>query len=483
MHNILHFYNTNKKGLLFSVLLSLLYVLPIILANIYYIDDMGRIMHGYSWTTADGRIITSFIMRLLSLSPYIVINLYPYYTIVSAIILGITGYLLCYLLGLEKTKSIKLTSLFLIINPFYLSNLVFKYDCLPMSLSICILVIPFFFVNRSSSLFILITLVCSYICFYLYQPSVTGLFVIGSFYMFQYCKQGKLKQVILFSSKLISATIGSFILWKISIYLLGIDLWGRGQLSFINPEFFLIIKNQWLKLMDLIKSLSISYLIATSLFLILFIFAFIRFLKKLDIKKAIVAIVILFFLIVSTFAINFVTENSPLPRTQTAYGFIFFIFASFFVELPKKFTKLYSLSFIFVIFYSFLLSSLFGQTLKNQEEYNQFIISQVSPHLLKKDNPQLHIIGNIGIAPRNKMMMQFYPILKKFTPIYNNIDFVALHDFDKFDLISKEFGKTFNNRDLVIKNLYNYPIIDSNKFYILRTKENIFIVDFDKNYK
>lgn len=79
------------------------------------------------------------------------------------------------------------------------------------------------------------------------------------------------------------------------------------------------------------------------------------------------------------------------------------------------------------------------------------------------------------------MCIIFYPILRKLTPIYNNVDFLALYDFNKFDLISEEFGKTFNNRDEVIENLSSYPIVESNKFYTLRTKDNIFIVDFDKN--
>ena len=39
----------NKWFILIVIALSVLYVLPIILANTYYIDDMNRTVAGYNW--------------------------------------------------------------------------------------------------------------------------------------------------------------------------------------------------------------------------------------------------------------------------------------------------------------------------------------------------------------------------------------------------------------------------------------------------
>lgn len=444
-------------------------------------DDLGRIINGYSWTNADGRLASSLIMRSLSLSPYIVVNLYPYYTMISATIIAVSGYMLCYLFGIEKGKVVKLSSLLLLVNPFFLSNLAFRYDCLPMALSIFVLILPFFFINRSHVFFTVIALLCSYVCFCLYQPSITGIFVIGPFYMFQYCNQNRIKSVFILLFKLIIATVCAFILWRITLSIMNIDLWGREEFSFLSPDFYSILSDQWYKFINLISSLGSSYILAISLFLVLSVYAFVRHINELDAKRATLSILILLFAIASTFVINFVTTaNAITPRTQTAYGLIFFILASFLYESRGSLARLRSLSLILVFFYSFLLSSLFGQTLKNQNDYNDFIISQVTPYLVTSNNPQLHIVGSIGVAPRNEMVMRFYPILRELTPIYNDEDYFALCDFSKFNLVSGEFGKAFENREKVLAELDEYPVVSSNKYYILRVKEDVFILDFNK---
>lgn len=478
----LNFYRTNKKGLCFSIVLSLLYVLPLILANVYYMDDLGRIMDGYSWTNADGRFASSLLMRSLSLSPYIVVNLYPYYTMISAAIIAVSGYILCCLFGIEKDKTVKLSSLFLLVNPFFLSNLAFKYDCLPMALSIFVLIIPFFFINKSHIFFTVVVFLCSYLCFCLYQPTATGVFVIGSFYMLQYCKRNELQKVIYLFIKLLIATVFAYVLWRATLSVMNIGLWGRGALSFLDPDFYFILSKQWNSFIALMKSLSISYAIAISVFLVLSVYAFIRFITKLDAKRGFLAILILLFAIISTFAINFVTTaNAITPRTQTVYGLIFFILVYFLYDLRGNMAKLRSFGILLVLFFSFLLSSLFGQALKNQDDYNNFIISQVSSYLAANDHPQLHIVGSIGVAPRNEMVMEFYPILKELTPIYSNEGFFALCDFSKFGLVSEDFGKTFTDREMVLDELNKYPILNENKYYILRAKEDVFILDFNKS--
>lgn len=481
MHNlqldVKQFLCKNKTGLLLSVAISVLYVLPIILANTYYVDDMGRSIYGYSWTEADGRFLSSFIMRSLSLNPYIVVNLYPYYILISAAILALSGYLLSYLFKIEEGRTLKLTSLFLLVNPFFLSNLAFRYDCLPMTLSVFALILPFLFIEKSN-VFSFMLLICSFLCFCLYQPSITSIYVIGSYYLFKYCQEDKLKLLFLFFLKLIIIPIFGYLLWRLSVYAIGIDLWGRGELSFMESNFFKLLSQRWISFVRLIKLLGLSYLIVVIPFLLLSVYAFIRCIQKLDLRRVIISVGILVFALFSTVAINFATNNAIMPRTQIAYGFAFFLLASMIVRLPKVLSKFRLVSFILIIFYSFLLSSLFGQTLKNQEDYNSFIVAQIAPFLIKHNNPELHLVGSIGESPRNEMTMRFYPILRNITPIYKDKDFIFLFDFEKFDLISKEYGVAFRNRETVLSNIEDYPIVDSNRFYLLKEKKGIFILQF-----
>lgn len=75
----------------------MLYVLPIVLANVYYVDDMGRLSLGYGWD-GDGRILSNIITEALSFGNGI-ISTFPYSTLLSSAILVLQEQLLlkCYL--------------------------------------------------------------------------------------------------------------------------------------------------------------------------------------------------------------------------------------------------------------------------------------------------------------------------------------------------------------------------------------------------
>ena len=59
------FLKEHRAGLIFSIVVALLYVFPIILAGQYYVDDMSRIINGHGWDH-DGRFIATYLMQILS---------------------------------------------------------------------------------------------------------------------------------------------------------------------------------------------------------------------------------------------------------------------------------------------------------------------------------------------------------------------------------------------------------------------------------
>lgn len=52
-----------KKTFVILLILFMLYVTPIILADRYYNDDLGRILSGATGWDGDGRILTEWLMR------------------------------------------------------------------------------------------------------------------------------------------------------------------------------------------------------------------------------------------------------------------------------------------------------------------------------------------------------------------------------------------------------------------------------------
>lgn len=86
------------KGVYFLYLLSFLYVFPILLSDVYYMDDYNRVIYGYGWSQ-DGRFFANAIMWLLNLNFASIrikqVDLFPYTTIISSLILVFSGILIC----------------------------------------------------------------------------------------------------------------------------------------------------------------------------------------------------------------------------------------------------------------------------------------------------------------------------------------------------------------------------------------------------
>ena len=178
----LDFIFRGKKSLYITLILSVIYVIPLIIADYDYLDDYGRNLYGYGWQH-DGRFIATLFAKLWSLNSAN-FSIFPFSTILSALILGFTGYILSYLFELEPNSKVKLSSLLIITMPTFLGNLVFKFDCLPMSLSLLVIVFPFLF-YKSTLKFFIFSIMGIFISLGLYQSSATCYFIVGSLFLIQ----------------------------------------------------------------------------------------------------------------------------------------------------------------------------------------------------------------------------------------------------------------------------------------------------------
>mgnify|MGYP003494899832 FL=1 len=91
----------NKTYILSIIVLSILYVLPIVLANTHYVDDLNRTVAGYNWDH-DGRFVSSKIMHLLSFQKEVVYSLYPFSNMISAVILALSWFIISYSVGVRN---------------------------------------------------------------------------------------------------------------------------------------------------------------------------------------------------------------------------------------------------------------------------------------------------------------------------------------------------------------------------------------------
>lgn len=114
-------------------ILSLFYILPIILADRFFVDDLGRNYLGYYWWDHNGRLLANGIMKVLSDFHPTVMDFSP-----LTLILGIACLSLSLVLFSKKYFSHYASKLqigmlfFTLVSPFLIENLAFKYDSMLM---------------------------------------------------------------------------------------------------------------------------------------------------------------------------------------------------------------------------------------------------------------------------------------------------------------------------------------------------------------
>lgn len=167
-----------RIAMLVAFIFALIYIYPIISADRFYIDDMGRSLDGYLRWGQDGRPLSDIIMFSLSLGSPIV-DLSPLNQFLAILVISTT-------VVLYVSKHIKnasplmlgvISSLF-IVQPFLIENLSYKFDSFPMALSAVLLIIPFL-INSKPTISFIISILCITSSLALYQASI-GLFIIYS---------------------------------------------------------------------------------------------------------------------------------------------------------------------------------------------------------------------------------------------------------------------------------------------------------------
>lgn len=88
-NNILYLEQNHKRALALLFILSIIYIIPIMIANFEYIDDLGRSLLGNTDWTLDGRPLVTVISIIFSNST-VLMDTSPWLQIVSVFLLDYT---------------------------------------------------------------------------------------------------------------------------------------------------------------------------------------------------------------------------------------------------------------------------------------------------------------------------------------------------------------------------------------------------------
>ena len=143
-------YATKEDLIFFSLILlvTLLALSSLLQANVLYIDDNGRVLHGYGWGL-NGRPLATGIMRFLSGGAFIV-DLSPATQIIAAGLMSFAAYVLvrCLLDGKRSVPTF-LAAILVTLNPYFLQVYSYRYDSLPYSTGFLLSVMAAFYLTQN----------------------------------------------------------------------------------------------------------------------------------------------------------------------------------------------------------------------------------------------------------------------------------------------------------------------------------------------
>lgn len=397
----------NNKSL-YTVIFSLvlLFALPIILYNGYYIDDNIRIITGnpdWSWV---GRTFADYLMITLSLNKYID-DFSP-----IPLIIGIAT--LSFVLYYSINKTFKETPtiiniipfVFIIVNPFFMQNLTYKFDSLPMILALSAATLAFFIEIENKVKNIIVKLGLIFISLELYQPCANVFLILGACNLLIDIKNNKKTSDYKEFLSIVFIYAISILLYMLFEKVVHPDIvLSRGHIVPFN-EFPITIKENINELFKMASFLTGKIGVAIFVLPILLYWG-------ININKTIKSNIswISKILYISSPIIIFlfiwgplivIEEKISLPRELPTIGVLLLLNSWILINSSKKIKALSYIPYIFYIS-SVLLCGLFINTLKIQDSFNDVIYNNLYANITNDPNlynvKEIKINGNVPINP------------------------------------------------------------------------------------
>ena len=208
---------------------TILFTLPFITSNIYYVDDIYRSMTGFGGWTGMGRPGADILNSIFSLEFGETVDVEPLTQVFSAILLFFS-YLLCgKSLSFSKHNVYAIALLPIIINPFFIQNMAYRYDSLSMAFAVFSACASFYYSRNPGHAYLLASLLLSVISLCMYQ-SALNIFIglTATAILFDVGKNQTVSANLLRSAAIFIASNVTYLsLMKIT----GINTSGRGVIS------------------------------------------------------------------------------------------------------------------------------------------------------------------------------------------------------------------------------------------------------------
>ncbi|WP_222888223.1 glucosyltransferase domain-containing protein [Enterobacter sp. C2] len=442
-----------KKEFFITFILSLIYCSGLIIAGMNYLDDYGRYLGGYTGWSINGRPFADLLMTAFNFgSP--LLDLSPLPLIMSLMILSVSGLIITSKFLTHENVYIRSVVAFLLIaNPFFLENLSFKYDILPMSLSILALSLAFYKTSIYKVDFLL-PIFLIFVSLGLYQASL-GIFIILSileFTEFTIKIDKSFKSCLTVALTRCIQFLLAYFLYKIIIAQFCVA--GEYSLNLaktipFNADGMTTVLNNFYKFNFFIgnyinsmpKALVVWYILVLAGSICLLIKKVWKHSKNLFVVVALFTSPLLFYFF--SFAHFLILENTvTTSRVMVSFGATLIALASYIIYAFKN-EKIKLLIFIPFILYSYVLSMSYVNASISQIRKDERIISSIQRDIVHL-SPRIKYVnfnGEVSSAPQKALAITKFPVLKDLTKSYLGTDWSAyMLTYNGIDVIRKYFS-------------------------------------------
>lgn len=489
----------SRKFVVFLSCLCFLYIIPIVLADRYYIDDMGRGQYGYYNWTDNGRPLADFIFSFLVGGERLT-NASPLFLFVGTVCFIFCCYEYhksnpCLEISATAKKAWPFMSgvvfFYIYANPFMLENLSYKFDSLPMLLSLSILLLAF--VKRQGLYEKLIPVIIVIASLSLYQASV-GMFVcLAVIECVRYISTDEKKSVFDVLRppfiRVIQLLIAYIIYSKIiqPFYLTGGYNTTHSELIELNSNGLDVFVHNALTYIDKIKYVALAFkfqLIALSVFFVIYLFIVARRVIRGGGGNA--AVVVSLLIITLSPAIVFISSfghlsllKSPVFASRTLISFsgvLFYLaYVSHQVLCQWRIGRAF---YLIACVYFFISSYSYGNALKSQKESDQFIAGSIVSKIHEIDYNGMKIVKIFGSQPsstiRDNVIIK-YKYMGDLIPLHMVNGWIWGGSMLELSGLKNRFGLGVGLDDVC-----RAKISYKRREFFIRELNDILIVDFEK---
>ena len=462
-----------RDALIISLFLSFAYAYPVISAGVYYIDDLARSQTGYLGWTPLGRPLSDFIFFILSFGGSTSVDVSPLPQILSFIVMGFTVRHISKNLFGEQTISSVICSSLIFLTPFFLHNVIYKYDSLSMVLSLSACVYAVYFSSQDKRVEVAVKsalLICS-LC--LYQVSAVAFIMLLSLtYLAEICKGNDITPKVL-----IKDVLSLFLAYAIyfSILTLFINT-QRSETIFSQSNWLDLLFINMNKFINMYAGafgkfeasiIAVGFFAATIIYIISIVAkwkSFKNILTKL-IAGCFVALPAVLIL-ASMLTIVILKESLILPRIATSFGFVLLwcalVIYSRFKTLAGVFGVILASS---AILSSFALSS----ATADQYSKDKMLISEIKQSITNDSELSISKTTTFGIANESmvaKVNSISFPIVKMINSrVYDGTASIMLTRLG-LEGVNFSFARKMWMEKAINVCKENIPVVSNNDFSI-----------------